>query len=64
MEGKKHRNGEQSILCEFKRISGVGDKVAQELQTSYFSSLGPKNLSVPSMGEFHDGVMKSLVSGL
>jgi hypothetical protein len=31
MEKKKHRNGEKSILREFKRIPGVGDKVAQDL---------------------------------
>jgi hypothetical protein len=31
MEEKKHRNGEKSILREFKRIPGVGGKVAQDL---------------------------------
>ena len=31
MQEKRHGNGEKSILREFKRIPGVGDKIAQDL---------------------------------
>jgi hypothetical protein len=39
MTDKKHRNGDQSILRELKRIPGVGDKIAHDLWNLGYRSL-------------------------